>query len=189
MEKFKNPVWTLSGLIDVQYNHPDYGWIPLTYDQEDPSMPDGLEEYLSDADIAPYQEGKNDMADARRYIRDVINTLRDQAIASGIEYLGARYDTDPKSISNINGAATLAVIANAAGQPFSIEWTLEDDSSVMLDGEQVTGLAQAVGWQIGECHRVSRMHKEVIEALIVNGATADQIMEADVTTGWPSNNS
>ena len=35
-DNVKNPVYTENGDIDLEFNHPDFGWIPYTINADDP---------------------------------------------------------------------------------------------------------------------------------------------------------
>lgn len=123
--------------------------------------------------------------DAAQEKRAEINALRASAINGGADYQGNRYDTDAVSRANITGAATMALVAANAGQPFSITWTLADNTTTELDGAGVMGLATAVGAHIDNCHQIGRTHKDALSELVSQGATAEEIKALDVTAGWP----
>lgn len=52
--EYRNPVYTEAGTINVEIDHPDFGWIPFTADPNDPE-PHGRQmfEDLKD-EAAPY---------------------------------------------------------------------------------------------------------------------------------------
>lgn len=60
MIEYKNPCYNENGTIDVDINHPDFGWIPFTADPEDVE-PHGRQifEDLKD-EAAPYTPPEGD---------------------------------------------------------------------------------------------------------------------------------
>ena len=47
------------------------------------------------------------------------------------------YDSDDESISYINSAVLIATIPKSVSQPFSIDWTLKNNTTVSLDADQM----------------------------------------------------
>lgn len=86
---------------------------------------------------------------------------------------------DADSRSAINSAAVSAMIADKAGEPFTIDWTLADDSTATLDGPGMIALAKAVNAHTSACHARARAIKSAI-ASAVNHAALDAIVKA----GW-----
>lgn len=86
-------------------------------------------------------------------------------------------DSDPTSILKITGAVQMAQIAMLAGEPFSILWTMMDNSSVPHDAEQMIAAGMAVGQFIAANHAVS-------VALKAQADAATSIGDLDLIT-WP----
>jgi|TARA_Y100000015_G_scaffold21675_1_gene21012 hypothetical protein len=71
-DNVKNPVYTENGDIDLEFNHPDFGWMPYTISESDPdSTIDndalkhvanelGIKEYVA-PEIPPEGEGVADI--------------------------------------------------------------------------------------------------------------------------------
>lgn len=88
---------------------------------------------------------------------------------------GLAFDSDLTSQSRIQGAAQLAQITLAAGQPFSIDWTLADNTVVTLDANQMISVGLALGNHINACHSKARLLRQQIES-----ATTKEEIEAIV---------
>jgi hypothetical protein len=74
------------------------------------------------------------------------------------------FDIDAQSQVRLQNAYSLAVDAKAAGQPFSIEWTLANDSVVTLNANQMIALGKAVFSHINDLHATARDARQQILA-------------------------
>lgn len=90
-------------------------------------------------------------------------------------------DCDTDSRNKLNGAVLMAMLAAQAQQPFAINWTLADNSNVLLDGAGMIALASAVGSYVAACHAHAQTLKAAVE-ISVDHAELDAI---DIMTGWP----
>lgn len=55
MVEYRNPAFNAAGTIDVEINHPDFGWIPFTASPQDPE-PHGRKIFEDlKAEATPYQ--------------------------------------------------------------------------------------------------------------------------------------
>lgn len=60
---------------------------------------------------------------------------RDNALAGGFEFAGVHYQTrNDKDVINITGVGLAAIAANAAGQPFSVDFRATDNTVQTMDG-------------------------------------------------------
>lgn len=89
---------------------------------------------------------------------------------------------DDRSKILINGAFNMASMAKAAGQAFSVNWTLADNSVADLDADAMIGMALQVGGYIAAVQDRSNALRALIEAA-ADQAALDAI---DLTAGWPS---
>jgi hypothetical protein len=94
-----------------------------------------------------------------------------------------RVDTDPESQRKVNGAVTMALIAAGAGQPFSIGWTMQDNSAVEHDGAAMIAMGAAVGGHVARCHSIALAKRELIAA----AGTRAAIEAVDIEGGWGVN--
>lgn len=108
-----------------------------------------------------------------------IKRQRDTAEHGGFDTPFGRFDSDPKSQSKIIGAAQLASIAAARGEPFSIRWTLQDNSTVVLDAPAMIAVGAAMGQHIDAVHQRGRTLREAIEA----ATTRDAVMAVTWSEG------
>ena len=129
----------------------EYPELPLAaLDVQDPvgsleralaAQPDGLfagATYVADAAVDDIETAR-----ARKWAE--IKGERDRLENGGFDVPGVgRFDSDADSRSRITGTAIAAKIAKDAGQPFSVEWTLADNTAVMLDADQVISVGFAM---------------------------------------------
>lgn len=102
---------------------------------------------------------------------------------AGRNYQGKNFQIDETSLRNINGGASMAMIANAAGQPFSQTWIAADNSTILLDGQAMIAFGLNVGAYVSALVLNNRALKDQIAAL----TTIADCDAFDVTQGWPAN--
>lgn len=99
---------------------------------------------------------------AKQDKRAEINKARDAAEQGGFKYLGRTFDSDPISCIRIQGAAQMASQLPKSTEP-AINWTCQDNSTIMLTVEELIGLSNAlVAWS-NECHQKATQLKEKID--------------------------
>lgn len=121
-----------------------------------------------------------DVLRARRWV--AVRAARDRVQLSDCVTPLGRVDTDAASQLKISGAVQMAMIAQAAGAPFSIEWTMHDNSPVTHDAAQMIAMGVAVGQHVAACHEVAVMKRTAIEA----AASEADIEAVEVDSGWPA---
>lgn len=93
-----------------------------------------------------------------------IKTARMEAEFGGFTWDESVFDSDTISQSRIQGAVQLAQMALSAGQPWQIDWTLQDNTVRTLTGEDMFGVGVALGQHVAHCHETARLLREAIEA-------------------------
>jgi hypothetical protein len=88
---------------------------------------------------------------------------------------------DQNSRLNITGAVVLAGLEAQLQQPFSINWTMADNSVVTLNGSQMIGFGETVAGYVSACHNNAHALKTRIKA----ATTAAEANAVDLTQGWP----
>lgn len=111
-----------------------------------------------------------------------VKARRDQAEWSGCNTALGRVDSDPDSQRKTGGAVQMAMIAQAAGAPFSIDWTMQDNSTVAHDAAAMIAMGVAVGQHVAACHEAALAKRTAIDA----ASTAAAIEAVEVETGWPA---
>jgi hypothetical protein len=96
----------------------------------------------------------------------------------GFTWDGSAFDSDAISQSRIQGAAQLAQLAIAGAQPFSIDWTLADNSTRTLNATEMISVGIAMGAHIETQHGIARTLRQQI-----NAATTTEQVEA---VAWPA---
>lgn len=120
---------------------------------------------------------------ARSMKWEAVKARRELAELGGCQTAYGRVDTTDISKLKINGAVTMAQIAVGQSQPFSISWTMADNTDVALDGAQMIEVGLAVGQHVSACHDVARQLREQIMAEDISIADIEAI---DIeSAGWP----
>ena len=149
----------------------EYPELPLAaLDVQDPvgsleralaAQPDGLfagATYVADAAV-------DDIETARARKWADIKAERDRLECGGFDMPGiGRFDSDADSRARIVGAVTAAKIAKDASQPFIVEWTLADNTAVMLDADQVISVGFAMLTHTTSTHEKGRNLRSAIVA-------------------------
>lgn len=114
---------------------------------------------------------------ARRRKKAEITMLRDAHIVGGADTALGVMDSDPLSITKVNGAVVMAMLAQSAGQPFEIGWTMKDNTTITHTADQMIAAGLAVGQHVSQCHDIGVALKAAIDA-----ATTIEEVEA---VEWP----
>lgn len=93
-----------------------------------------------------------------------IKACRDAAEFSTFSWSGHIFDGDIDAQRRINLAVLGAQVALAAGQPWSVDWTLADNSFVTLSASDMVGVAEAMGASINAAHEWARGLRIQIDA-------------------------
>lgn len=107
-----------------------------------------------------------------------IKARRDQIEFGGFAWDGSALDSDAVSQDHIQGAVLMAMIAERAGQPFSIEWTLADNAVRALSGSEMIAVGLALGAHVRAAHETARALRQQI-------ADAATISEVEAVV-WPA---
>lgn len=89
---------------------------------------------------------------------------RNAAENGGFVWDGAVFDSDPISQARIQGAVQLAMAAAANGQPFSVDWTLADNTVRTLNEQEMIAVGAALAAHVRACHELGRELRAQIEA-------------------------
>lgn len=103
-----------------------------------------------------------------------IKKARTTAELSPFTYADDIYDADKAQIS---GAVQMALLAQLAGAPFSIDWTLNNNSVRSLSAAEMIAVGVALGEHVALVYDIGRTLREQIE-------TCTTPAELD-TIGWP----
>ena len=96
---------------------------------------------------------------------DQAKAKRDAMIDGGVAVPGiGTFDSDEASRVNIIGAVVMAQIALANSQPFSIKWTLADNSVVELDAAKMIAVGAVVFQHVAGVHMAAQSARAAIEA-------------------------
>lgn len=92
---------------------------------------------------------------------EAIKASRLTAEQAPFEWNGLLFDADAE---RVNGAATGALIAQATGSPFSIDWTLTDNSVVALSGADMISVGVALLQHVSAAHERGRLLRAAIDS-------------------------
>lgn len=77
---------------------------------------------------------------------------------------GSTFDCDAASTSRVMGAVQLASMALSAGLPWSIDWTLSDNTVRTLSAQDMLGVGAALGTQVAQAFATARALRAQIDA-------------------------
>ena len=119
--------------------------------------------------------------DARATAWAAVKLRRAQLEFGGCDTPFGRVQTDPESTTKINGLTTLALIAQAGGQPFEVGFSMADNSVVVLDATEAITMGATVGGYVGAVYAHSFALRAQIDAAVDLAALA----AIDLLLGWP----
>jgi len=122
-----------------------------------------------------------DMDAARAAKWGTVKVKRDAVQTGGCLTPSGRVQTDLESRGLINGAVTMALIAQSSSQPYSIAFTLADNSTVTLDAAAMIALGVAVGAFIAAAHA----HSVALRSAIDAATTSSELDAINIEEGWP----
>ena len=118
----------------------------------------------------------------RMAVWEAAKAQRDAHIDGGAATPYGVADSDDLARSNVSGAALAALIAKNGGDPFSITWTMADNSTVPLDADGMIALGVAVMAHVDACHA----HARALRAAIESAPDMAALLAIDVAAGWPA---
>lgn len=162
-------------------------------EEEQPAPHDGFSYRLLDAPInwsapsptgAPYWFDDEpaprwldpSLTDAQAAAWGIVKSARTVAELAPFEYDGQLYDAD---VTRVAGAALNALMAQLAGVPFSIDWTLADNTVRTLNGAQMQACGLALAQHIETAFGTARAMREAIAAATTPAAAYE-------AAAWPA---
>jgi len=122
------------------------------------------------------------VAGNRLIVWETVRALRNAAIDVGAPTPFGAVDSDEQARSNVSGAALGALIAKSAGAPYSVTWTMLDNSTAALTADGMIAMALAVLTHVDACHERARELRAEIEA----AANMAELLAIDIAAGWPN---
>ena len=117
------------------------------------------------------EEPEKPLDDLKAAKREEINKARDAAEQGGFEYMGKIFDSDPVSCQRIALASQTALISKQASQEFSVEWTCQDNSKILLSADDTIGLSVALTQWSNICH----VKASELKALVEQATTQEEV--------------
>lgn len=183
--EYRNPQYNASGTIDMEINHPQFGWIPFT------ASPDDVEEHSRDlfaaaqATAAAYTP---DLEQVKAQVSAQIDALRDQKIAAGMPFsfpdgLGTVQLRKESDFRNVQGVASSGQALVVAGDTTTLlDFRDAENVTHPLTGLQAVQMGLSVSGFISARYKAAWVHKDAIAAL----TTAQAVQDYDYTANWPT---
>jgi len=121
----------------------------------------GAELHLQNGELVWLDTRTLAQAQAQRW--DEIKAERSAREFGQFTWDGSTFDADDTSQRRIQGAVQLAVLAQMAGQGFSMDWTLADNSVRALDATDMTAVGVALGEHVAALHETGRLLRQAID--------------------------
>ena len=121
------------------------------------------------------------LGEAKAGLKAEVNALRDLYQVGPAPSPKGAVQSDLASQAKINGAVLMAVLASQAGQPFSVAWTMANNSNVLHNAAEVIAMGQAVGLYVAACHA----HGGAVKAAIDAAGDFAALDAIDINVGWP----
>jgi hypothetical protein len=114
---------------------------------------------------------------------ELVKAKYQAVLAAGLPIAGlGTVQTDPASFDNIHQAMTGAIVAQMLSLPYTINFTLANNTSPTLNGAQMLSIGEACGNFKSHLHDHSQTLRSQIEAT----ATFAALEAVDIEGGWPS---
>jgi hypothetical protein len=118
-----------------------------------------------------------DLEKSKVYKLQELKTTRDQKESGGFIWSNSIFDSDPMSQIRIQGGVSLAQQAINLEQPFSIDWTLKDNTTRSISATEMIQVGLALANHVATIHEIYKNLKNQIN-------TATTIQNVDSIT-WP----
>lgn len=118
-----------------------------------------------------------DLEKSKVYKLQELKTTRDQKEFGGFIWSNSIFDSDPISQIRIQGGVSLAQQAINLEQPFSIDWTLKDNTTRSISATEMIQVGLALANHVATIHEIYKNLKNQIN-------TATTIQNVDSIT-WP----
>lgn len=111
-----------------------------------------------------------DLPRARALRIEALRQIRDARQSAGCMTPLGRMQSDPISRGLLNGAVTAALVSAAAGQPYSVDWTMENNAIVTHDGPAIIAAGMAVLEHVAAEHAIFESLRAQVNAAITIAA-------------------
>lgn len=123
------------------------------------------------------------LAAAKAEVWDQVKAERAKAIEAGCTFPGIGvFQTDAASMASLTEGVAGALLAAVTSQPFTVDWTLADNTIAKLNGQQMLLVGKVIGERKSACH--ARSHALRVE--IETSKDFASLMAIKVKDGWPA---
>lgn len=126
-----------------------------------------------------------DLVEVQDALWEHVKQIREVKVTQGVTVPGiGTFDSTQEARDNVDGAAgaALAAIVMGTSEDFSAEWTLIDNSAVVLSAIQMVQVQAAGVSFINTIHSYARTLRSQIYA----ATSLEDLEEIDIESGWPS---
>ena len=181
--EYRNPIYTETGDIDCEINHPTYGWIPFTASADD-AEEHGRSIFEDAVSVAALYVVPAPILPTLTQRKTEVDALREQAVSQGLEYqftdsAGVIQLRNESDIRNVMGIATTGQALAALGSSDTLSFRDAGNVTHTLVPADAILMGLAVSGFISECYATAWNHKDAISAL-----TGQPLADYDITTGW-----
>lgn len=172
MMEFRNPRFNAHGSIDLEANHPSFGWIPMTVSQDDQATAEMYE--AAQPLAAPYAPP----APSREALTVRLAARRFEAEESGTTFNGFPLATDRTTQAKITAA-----YVKATANPLYViaSWKFGPGLFAPLDAAAIIAAANAIEAHVQACFA----NEARISAQIEAATTSQALAAIDLEAGWP----
>ena len=104
------------------------------------------------------------LAEIKDLAKRTVEAARDTTMNGGCPATIGMIDSDEQSRLYVAGAVSMAQIAAAAAQPFSMRWRLQDNSYADLDAAEMIAMGVELGGFVNDCCQTAFNLKDEIDA-------------------------
>ncbi len=123
---------------------------------------------------------------AQRLWRQIKATRETNLDAGAVTPFGVA-DANTDSRVNIAGAVQMAILTLQAGDVFSIQWTMHDNTIATLDANEMIQLGVTVGRFVSQSHIHSQTLRLALKAMVEDETkTVADMLALDIMNGWPT---
>ena len=123
-----------------------------------------------------------DLTDARSKKWEAVKAHRDLVVDGGCATPHGPLQSDSESRLKISGAVQMAILAQMTETPFTIVWTMADNSLVTLDAAQTIEMGLLVANHVGAAFAVGIALRSAINAV----ETLEELEAINILyAGWP----
>lgn len=185
---YRNAKFTANGDIDMEVQHPTFGWIPFTASENDVERHGRDLFNAAKTSAAAYSAPLESLTAAKARVSSEIDAARDQLIGAGLQYsfpdttgtIQLRKEADFRNVQGV--ASTGQALIMAGDTTTTISFRDEENVNHSLTGSQAVQLGLAVSGFVSAHYAAAWAHKDAVAEL----STAADVQQYNYSINWPS---